>query len=437
MENGLNVCLVNDSFPPSIDGVANTVFNYASIIEKKYGHAIVSTPYYPDIKDNYDFEVLRYASVDTTSLVGYRAGMPLDLKYLQQFAGRNVDIIHSHCPIASNYMARIMRDTIKKPLVFTYHTKFDIDIRNAITGKLIQEAAIKALVSNIEPCDDVWVVSRGAGENLKSLGYSGDYVVMPNGVDFPKGQVSRKKQDQVMQEYHLTHDRPIYLFVGRMMWYKGLKIILDALRELKNHEQPFTMLFIGDSLELDDIRKYSNDIGLGDSVIFTGAIRDREKLRAFFSLADLFLFPSTFDTAGIVVREAAACRLGSVLIKGSCSAEDVTDGRNAILIEENSESMARFLLENGSNLDYLHRIGKNAQHDLYMSWEESVDRAIERYHYVIDTYQYKKPFLLDSTSTLGDNFLAFTADIANALDKAAKLNQEVNNRFNDLLDRWL
>ena len=40
MNEKINVCLMNDSFPPLIDGVANTVVNYASIIEEKYGHRI-------------------------------------------------------------------------------------------------------------------------------------------------------------------------------------------------------------------------------------------------------------------------------------------------------------------------------------------------------------------------------------------------------------
>ena len=59
MKDYLNVCLLNDSFPPNIDGVANTVVNYANIIQRKYGNAYVATPHYPDVKDNYLFEVRR------------------------------------------------------------------------------------------------------------------------------------------------------------------------------------------------------------------------------------------------------------------------------------------------------------------------------------------------------------------------------------------
>ena len=67
----LNVCLVNDSFPPAIDGVANAVTNYAQIISQKYGRAAVVTPFYPDADDSaFAFPVIRYPSVDMTKAVG-------------------------------------------------------------------------------------------------------------------------------------------------------------------------------------------------------------------------------------------------------------------------------------------------------------------------------------------------------------------------------
>ena len=64
----------------------------------------------------------------------------------------------------------------------------DIDIANAIHAKLLQEGAKKLLVDNISAFDEVWTVSHGAGENLRSLGYEGAYTVMENGVDAVSGE---------------------------------------------------------------------------------------------------------------------------------------------------------------------------------------------------------------------------------------------------------
>ena len=79
------ICLINDSFPPVIDGVANAVTNYATVIQRDYGDATVVTPYYPDADDSvYPFPVLRYPSIDMTKLVGYRAGFPLSAELMEQ-----------------------------------------------------------------------------------------------------------------------------------------------------------------------------------------------------------------------------------------------------------------------------------------------------------------------------------------------------------------
>lgn len=64
-----------------------------------------------------------------------------------------------------------------------------------------------------------------------------------------------------------------------------------------------------------------------------------ELLRAYYSRGDLFLFPSTFDTNGIVVREAAACALPALLVRGSCAAEGIDDGQTGLLMDENAQSL--------------------------------------------------------------------------------------------------
>ena len=329
-----SICLINDSFPPVTDGVANAVVNYAKILTENGKKATVVTPAYPGADDSqFEFPIVRYPSVDLTKLVGYHAGFPFSSQTLETLVERDFDLIHCHCPVTSAMLARALRDRIHVPLVFTYHTKFDIDIANAIKGKLLQEEAKKVLVDNITACDEVWTVSHGAGETLKSLGYQGDYLVMPNGVDFLKGRVDESLVREVTKDFDLPENVPMFLFVGRMMWYKGLKIILDALAMLKTQGRPFRMVFVGNGGDRDEVIAYSEKLGLSDCVFFTAPAYDRNVIRAWYCRADLFLFPSTFDTNGLVVREAAACGLGSVLVRGSCAAEDIRDGESGFLIE--------------------------------------------------------------------------------------------------------
>lgn len=382
----LNVCLLNDSFPPLIDGVANTVVNYASILKSTdLANPFVVTPSFPDSDDSmFDFPVVRYRSLNIGNLVeGYRAGMPFSGTLLMDIVNKKPDIIHTHCPVMSTIVARELRSKIDAPIIFTYHTKFDVDIAKAVRLKRLQNDVARFLVRNISACDEVWVVSEGAGENLKSLGYQGDYIVMSNGVDFPKGRADAALVEEVAKEYGLTDDVPVLMFVGRLLWYKGIKIIIDALKMLRA-EQDFHMVFVGKGTDDEEIKAYVKESGMDDKCIFTGAIYDREKLRAINTRGDLFLFPSTYDTNGLVVREAAACGLASVVIKGSCAAEGITDGRNGFFCEENAESMYHKLAEILKDMDYVRQVGERAMDEIYISWEDSVKAAYERYHIVSD-----------------------------------------------------
>ena len=426
-----SICLINDSFPPVTDGVANAVVNYAKILTENGKKATVVTPAYPGADDSqFGFPIVRYPSVDLTKLVGYHAGFPFSSQTLETLVERDFDLIHCHCPVTSAMLARALRDRIHVPLVFTYHTKFDIDIANAIKGKLLQEEAKKVLVDNITACDEVWTVSHGAGENLKSLGYQGDYLVMPNGVDFPKGRVDESLVREVTKDFDLPENVPMFLFVGRMMWYKGLKIILDALDTLKRQGTEFRMVFVGNGGDREEVIAYSEKLGLSDCVFFTAPAYDRNVIRAWYCRADLFLFPSTFDTNGLVVREAAACGLGSVLVRGSCAAEDIRDGESGFLIEENAASMAKMLTALSRNPEAMRRVGKTAQDEIYISWKDAVTHAQARYEVVLENFKAGKYLAHNRQSDEAFHAISsYLAAVGRGQEKIKLRMEELSERF--------
>ena len=104
------------------------------------------------------------------------------------------------------------------------------------------------------------------------------------------------------------------------------------------------------------------------------------------------MFPSTYDTSGLVVKEAAACDTPSLLVRGSCAAEGVTDGRNGFLCEETPEDFARILLAAIADREKLAEVGKNASREVYLSWEDAIDRAYRRYVEVVEAWPYPLPY---------------------------------------------
>ncbi len=261
----MKVCLLNESFPPVIDGVVNVLMNYADYMMRDFDAKIeVGTPEYPDGNyDSYPYPVVAYPSFNTAAQTnGYRTGNPLVGKAVSKLADFQPDIIHSHGPASATVVARLVREMTGAPIIYTYHTKYDIDIKRAMKIDLIADETIKAMVGNIEACDDIWVVSDGAGKSLKALGFQGDYRVMNNGVDFAKGRVDKETVAKATAGYDLPEGVPCFLYVGRLINYKNLPMILDALKILADSGQDFRMVFVGKGPDREELEKRAAELGL-------------------------------------------------------------------------------------------------------------------------------------------------------------------------------
>ena len=127
-------------------------------------------------------------------------------------------------------------------------------------------------------------------------------------------------------------------------------------------------------------------LGISDKIVWTGKILDRELIQQYYAASDLLIFPSTFDTNGLVVREAASCGTPALLVENSCAAEGIEDEKTGFLCKENSQSIADKLLEIMDNKELVKTVGKEAQNTIYISWEESVKKAFERYEIVINKF---------------------------------------------------
>ncbi|MBQ5890755.1 MAG: glycosyltransferase [Clostridia bacterium] len=388
----LKVGLLNDSFPPIIDGVAAATKAYADNIHNKLGEAVVIVPKYPHVTDDYDYKVYRYHSVPSDKMIGYRAGNPFSPKIVSEIRDEKLDILHVHCPFASGTMARVLCSAkrCRVPKVFTYHTKFNTDIKTRVKFKQIQRIAHRFVLSNINHMDEVWVVSEKTAEDLREFGYKGEYRVMRNGTDFKKGKATNEQINEIDRVFRLQPDESVFIFVGRMMWYKNVKIILDSLKIIKEKRHKFRMFFIGDGRDRGAIEKYAEQCDLKNEAVFLGEICDREKLRAFYSRSDLLIFPSTYDTCGLVVMEAAACDCPSLLVRDSCAAETITENVDGYLCEENAESCAEAIISAISDPEKLKQTGINASETVYYPWDKAVKESYKRYEAILNEPKWRK-----------------------------------------------
>lgn len=388
----MKVGLFNDSFPPTIDGVANAVVNYGDVLTKKGCEVVVVTPNYPNVTDNFPYEVYRYPSIDISSGIPYRIGNPFMPKSLKDIKSKKLDIYHVHCPFSSMVFAHEcnLMSKHKAPIILTYHTKFDIDIDRFVSKRPLSDIALKFLLQKVNIADEVWAVSKGTVDSLRKIGYEKEVRIMENGVDFEPGKSDYEEIRKFNEKYSLKPDETVLLYCGRTMWYKNIKIIADGLKILASSGHKFRMFFVGDGPDRPEIEKYIDSLGISDIVTFVGSVFERNLIKTFYSRANLFLFPSTYDTSGLVVKEAAACYCPSVLVEGSCAAEGVTDMKNGLLCSENAESFAEKIHVGITTEGLLEQLGEDAARNVYRSWNESVSEAYNRYGEILENWKMKK-----------------------------------------------
>lgn len=125
-----------------------------------------------------------------------------------------------------------------------------------------------------------------------------------------------------------------FLFVGRLIPSKGLSLLVEAVSLLPDDaKDKFTLSIVGDGPERAGLEQAVKDFNLEKTVIFHGR-QPYEQLGAFFSAADLFIFPTLGDYRALVGFEALSAGLpiiGSIF--DGASDETIEDGVNGFVVD--------------------------------------------------------------------------------------------------------
>jgi glycosyltransferase involved in cell wall biosynthesis len=227
--------------------------------------------------------------------------------------------------------------------------------------------------------DHVWVPQESVAATLREYGYKGPYEVVENGIDMkPPANIDHLRECGA-EELGMTEGRLVGLYVGQHILEKNLEFLVRSLPPVMAAIPEFTMVFVGQGYAKDRLKALALDLGIGDRVVFHGVVYDRELLKCIYARGDLLLFPSLYDNAPLVVREAAAFRTPSLLIRGSTAAEVVRDGENGFLAENEEAPFAARIIAILRDRAGLQKAAYGAQLSLCRSWEDVVREAKDRY----------------------------------------------------------
>ncbi|NLX77845.1 MAG: glycosyltransferase family 4 protein [Clostridiaceae bacterium] len=378
----------NDSFTPVMDGVTNVVKNYAYWLDKKYGECYVATPAYPGYVDREEFPVLRYYSIPLKKREPYRIGLELlDINFRSTIKKIPFDIVHAHCPFTSGAVALQIARKNNIPIIATFHSKFYDDFKQVLKIDAFAKFCTRIVMDFFDRVDQVWTVSKGTADTLREYGYKGDIEIVPNGTDFVMPENMESLIRQTEEKLNIKSDDLVFLFVGQHIWQKNIRLIVDSLKLISERNIPYRMFFVGDGYAKEELEAYVNELGLDDRIVFLGKILDRDYLRSLFARADLFLFPSVYDNAPIVIREAAAVGTPSVVIANTNAAEGIVDNVNGFLSDNDSVSYANRIISIINDRDFLRKVGEKARKTIYRDWESIVDEVYQRYIEIIRVYK--------------------------------------------------
>lgn len=378
--------LFNDSFPPILDGVTLTVENYARWLSEKGMRPCVVTPWNP-VKGDYPYEVIRFFSLPIRSRKPYRYGYPkLDPYIWRRLKKTPFTILHSHCPFSSGRLAVYVKKHQHVPLIGTFHSKYRTDLEHSFRyAPWCVPIIMKRILNFFNACDEVWIPQAQVEETVREYGYKGKLTVVENGNDFlieDSVELERIRQE-ARKTINDEEDNINLLFVGQHIWEKGLDTVLDTLVRLSGKIK-FHMNFVGTGYAYNEIKESINNSGLSANVTLNGVIKNREELSRLYAGSDIFIFPSYYDNAPLVIREAAAMGTPSILLKGSTASGVVIDGRNGFLADKNPEEFALLIERLSRNKEELKRVGLNARNTLARSWEDVVEEVSDRYRHLIN-----------------------------------------------------
>jgi glycosyltransferase involved in cell wall biosynthesis len=185
----------------------------------------------------------------------------------------------------------------------------------------------------------VIAISQSVKKSLTSyeLVPSKKIFVLPNGIDY-------QKFHKIASSKIVSIENPIIIgTVCRLEKQKGISYLLLSMSSILAKFPTVQLEIVGDGSLLQELKEFSEKIGISNSVKFFGKFTD---VIPFYRRMNIFILPSIYEGFGIVLLEAMASGIPVVATQVGGISEVVTDGVSGILIPpKNPEAIANAVIK--------------------------------------------------------------------------------------------
>ena len=281
----------------SLDGVRVVLFHYIANIG-----SMLITPKMTGLLDKEirNFDVIHMQNFRTyQNIIVHKFAKKHNIPYILQAHGS---------------LSRIMG---KKGLKYLFDVFFGY--------KILRDASIVIASTKIE------------AEQYKNMGVDENKIeIIPNGFD--QSEYENLPDKEVFREkYGIKRNEKIVLYLGRLHKIKGIDLLVEAFSNLIYKMDDVKLVIAGpDDGFLSILKTQIEDLKIGNKIVFTGPLSEKDKLGAYVD-ADVYVLPSVYENFGITVLEACACST-PIIVTNRCGIADMVE-KVGLVVEYNKDQL--------------------------------------------------------------------------------------------------
>ncbi|WP_194789926.1 glycosyltransferase family 4 protein [Pseudomonas sp. UFMG81] len=365
----LRITLVSETFPPEINGVANTLGRLSEGLRLRGHHVEVIRPRQASdsVPASAD-DLLLCRGWPLPGYPGLQWGEVSMHKLLRRWRRQRPDVLYiaTEGPLGLSALRAARRLGIA--VVSGFHTNFPqysgqygLGLLARLLTHYLRWFHRRTAITLVPSASQRLELERRGFERLG---------LMARGVDACLFNPARRSQ-ALREQWGLAPEDIAVLHVGRLAAEKNLALLRPCMEALQNSypQQRLRLIVVGDGPQRASLAQQLPD------AVFCGAQRG-EVLAEHYASGDLFLFPSLTETFGNVVLEAMASGLAVVAYDEAAAAQHIRHGHSGALAMPGDQAgfidAACWLLEEGETL---RRVRLNArQHASRQGWPAIVEQ---------------------------------------------------------------
>ncbi len=376
----MRIAMFTEVFLPKIDGVVTRVVRTLEQLADLGHEVLLFAPGHPPA-EYAGHEVVRVRGVSLRLLYPeLKVGMPTP-EIARKMEAFRPHLVHTVNPVwlaAYGVLSAGRRDV---PQLASFHTDVPQYTESLRVGwaRHPMESWIRFIHNKAEVnlCTSGPMVERAREVGIRRVG------LWPKAVDTAGYHPSHASPQMRARLTDGHPEAPLVVYVGRMSREKDLDALLEPMRRLRRRVPGARLAMVGSGPHVEELRKRFDP----DWTVFTGYMSGAELAQAYAS-ADVFAFPSTTETLGLVALESMASGVPVVGARAGGIPFVIDDGRTGFLADPGDadawvDRLGRLLTDPGLRREMGRAVREEAERH---SWRAATQTLVGFYEQAIDLH---------------------------------------------------